>query len=198
MADPLDVLTLADAMLALGGLRSNEDRVAGYVTALSRRLDEACGPIVARTVTETHKNARLAPVFLNGRVFYTAGPPATAAPVVTQATWNQPAVTLTAGTDYIVDDDGLGGVVTKWSGQWGDRVTVVYTAGRFLDTPSVGEPFKTAAAMFLQHLWRRSDGGGSEQFGPPVGFTGSGLPSFGVPNVVLDLLTSELRAPVVA
>src|SRR3954470_17383830 len=56
MADALDVITLAEAKQALnaGPSSTTDDALlASYVTTVSRRMDQLCGPIVKRTVTET-------------------------------------------------------------------------------------------------------------------------------------------------
>lgn len=191
MADPLDVITLDQAKEALQGLKgvAMDSRVAGFITAVSRRLDEACGPIVKRTVTESHTNPA-GPLFLSGKVF--TGSTVT----ITEAYRNETPVTV-ASTGYRVDDDGVTATVTRWSG-WAPWVTVQYTAGRFENTEAVQEPFVTAAGMLLQHFWRPGYGGGSETWGPPPGVLGTGLPSFGFPQAVRDLLAGELLPPAVA
>lgn len=193
MADLLDVITYGEAREALKGLKgpADDNRVAGLVTAVSRRLDVACGPIVARVVTEPFLNAA-GTLFLQGRPL--AGAPA---PVVTEAWSNETPVALLA-TDFLVEDDGVSGRVTRWAGYWATRVSVTYTAGRFASTEEVGEPFTTAAGLLLQHFWRPSSGGGSEQFGLAPGFLATGIPSFGFPNTVRDLLAGEMLGPVCA
>ena len=55
MADTLDVLTLAEGRVAVGmdGADPSEDtELAQAITAISRRLDDRCGPIVVRTYTD--------------------------------------------------------------------------------------------------------------------------------------------------
>lgn len=187
----LDVLTLEETDAALKGMRGAYDIEAlpGLITAVSKLLDEECGPIVRRTVGPVTVPGGSAAIFLNAKV--------SGAVTVTEA-WSSETPVAVLDTDFVVDDDGVGAILRKWTGRWAPRVTLTYTAGRFTTTDTVEEPFKRAAIMLLQHLWRRSDGGGSDTYGPPVGFTGSGLPSFTIPNVVSGILFGELLPPAVA
>lgn len=187
----LDVLTQAEAFEALKGLQGGSDdvRVAALVSAISKRLDQACGPIVARTVNETFREGS-GTLFLKGRPF--AG-----TATVTEA-WHNETPVAVAAADYLLEDDGVSGRLSRWAGYWGSRVTVSYSAGRFATTDAVEEPFTTAAGLLLQHFWRPAYGGGSETFGPPPGVLGTGIASFGFPDVVRDLLTGELLPPAVA
>ncbi|MEJ7763879.1 MAG: hypothetical protein WKF86_00120 [Acidimicrobiales bacterium] len=188
----LDVLTAEQAQAALKGVKGLGDlnRIAGLVSAVSKVLDERWGAIVARTALETPPSAR-GPRVLRGRVF----DPATLA--ITEA-WSSEAPVAAAATRYVVDTDGPFSQVSAWAGYWAPRVSVSYSAGRYATTAAVAEPFITAAGMLLQHHWRRSDGGGSDTYGPPLGLLDSGLPSFGFPHAVRDLLAGELLPPAVA
>lgn len=62
MADPLDVLTLAEAKQALNISESvikHDAELPSYITAVSQRLDLYIGPVVQRTVTnEVHDGGR--------------------------------------------------------------------------------------------------------------------------------------------
>lgn len=187
----LDVLSTDEALGALKGVKGLGDqaRIGGLVTAISKILDGRCGPIVVRATVDRFLDAA-GPLFLSGKA---SGGVVSS---VTEAYSNETPVTV-ASTQYVVDD-GITSQITRWAGYWGPRVVVTYNAGRFATTAMVEEPFKTAAAMLLQHHWRRSDGGGSETYGPPLGFIDSGLPSFGFPNAVRDLLAGELLPPAVA
>lgn len=196
MADLLDVISRDLAYEALPGLKgsANANRIDGLVTAVSRRLDQACGPIVARLVTETFRGESGGTLFLEGKPF-AATPPV--APIVSESWSNEAAVTVLAA-DYLIEDDGSAGRLTRWAGYWRSRVTVTYTAGRYATTAAVQEPFVTAAGMLLQHLWRPANGGGSETYGLAPGFLATGIPSFGFPNSVRDLLAGELLPMAVA
>jgi len=204
----LDVLTIDEALDALKGLsEASAPRVQSRVTALSGRLDAACGPIVKRATTELFRNGtggvgyhaapgNRTPFNTTNELMLAGKPFAPSTAVVSEAYAGETPVVVTPAT-YVFEDDGVGGRLVRFAGWWAPRVTVTYDAGRFADTTTVSPLFKEAAAMYLQHLWRRSDGGGSETYGPPIGFTGTGLPSFGVPNVVKDLLYGELLPPAV-
>src|SRR5436190_4085590 len=54
MADLLDILTLAEGRTALNDTGSQADagRLAQVITAISRRIDDICGPVVQRQITE--------------------------------------------------------------------------------------------------------------------------------------------------
>jgi len=186
------VLTPDQAEKALKGVKGQGDRarIEGLVTAVSKVLDERCGPIVARTVTELHRPS--------GSIIFLRGLPVGGAVTSVSEAWSSGTPVLAAGTGYAVDVDGPYAQITSWAGHWAPRVTVVYEAGRYATTALVAEPFVTAAQMLLQHHWRQSDGGGSETFGAPIGFLDSGLPSFGFPNAVRDLLVGELLPPAIA
>lgn len=195
MADPLDVLTINDATEALRGLQGAQDlsKLAARITSLSRRLDEACGPIVARAVTEVHTD-EAGVLTLGGRPF-TSGSPPPPPPVVAEALRGETPV-VTSTTAYLLEAFGVTGRVTKWNGWWAPRVTVTYTAGRFASTDTVDDRFKSAAQLYLQDMWRRSEGVGTGGYGPaapggpPVGWSPVKLP-----NSVVQVLYGELLPP---
>jgi hypothetical protein len=182
----LDVLTLPEAKEALRGITGSRDAdIEGYVTAVSLRLDDLCGPIVAREVTEVHHGAR------SGLVL-NAVPYDLDTVVVTEQAEFYGTSTTVAAADLYVQPNGIMSV-SRW---FAGPVTVTYSAGRFADTASVSPLFKMAARVFLQHLWRRQEGGGSVTFGSPD--TGLVVQTWAIPNAVLELLGSEVRGPVVA
>lgn len=203
MADTLDLLTLDEAKRALNiplADTTQDTEVASYITAVSRRVDAMCGPVVIRTVTgELHTGGssmlfpKMAPVATVTSVAEYAGTTATTLAAETNA-----AKTV---NDYLV---GVDGQVIFRRATGGDsifpvgrsNVVITYTAGRYANTGAVDPRFKQAAAIFLSHLWRFEQGQGSTTFGGPA--EGLGIPSFGTPNAVRDLLADELRAPVVA
>jgi hypothetical protein len=203
-----DLLTLAEAKTYLSGLVSTamDAKVQGAVAAVTSRIEQACGAFVQRPVTETVYDIAL-------DLTPSLGPIASVTTVVESVSGN--AATLTS-SDYRFGQWSLtrvaGGSRRYWGGAgygfysegtvapWNPTdtaVTVTYVAGRVVDTASVPGEVKYAAGLFLQHLWRPSEGGGSETYGAP-GVTATGVPSFGIPNVVRDLLTAYLRPPAVA
>lgn len=206
MADTLDLITLAEARLALNlqsADTSQDTELASYITAVSRRLDDLCGAIVKRTITaEEYPGGgwrivlRYAPISKSG---------ATTITTVTEYTSGTARV-LTAeavgtSTSYDYAFDATTGTLTRRA-VWTDasfapqRVVVTYSAGRYANTASVDPKFKQAAAMMLSHLWTREQGtGGSATFGPQDFST---TPTFSVPNAVLELLADERRPPTIA
>jgi hypothetical protein len=203
MADTYDLLSLAEAKSALGLPAANPDldtTVASYVTAVSRVLDENCGPLVQRTVTnETHSGNGTYAIDLKKR------PAAT----LTSCTEYQgtTAITLTietAGTapanGVILDgDNGLlyrrssGADWTWYPGR--NNITVTYTAGRYANTAAVDARVKRAAGMLLRHLWAIDKGSGNMMFGEveipiPMGYA--------IPNRVRETLADLWLTPTVA
>jgi hypothetical protein len=174
-----DLLTLDEAKEYLSGLTgsSRDGLVARRISAVSTRLDALCGPVVKRSVTET----------FNGGPWVLP----TSTPVASITSVAVAGVAATAYT-YVKPRlyQGTSTALTGWSAGIGN-VVVTYVAGRYATTADVEPHFKDAAGLFLQHLWRPAEGAGSETYGSP-GITPTGVPSFGVPNVVRDLLFAEL------
>jgi len=184
----LDVLTLAEGQQALPGVKAARDAdIEGYVTAVSLRLDDLCGPIVQRAVTEVHADAGGCSTIVLREV-----PASTTLTSITDLRYyGQTPVAVDPLSLYVAPT----GVISSRLGFYGP-VTVTYTAGRFATTAAVSPLFKTAARVFLQHLWRRQEGGGSVTFGSPD--TGVYQATYAVPNAVLELVGTEARGPVVA
>lgn len=197
---------MAEAKLALNiqsGDTAQDTELAAYITAVSRRLDELCGAIVKRTITaEEYPGGtgsiylRWAPVSPNATTTITSVSEYSSGTATALA-----AETLTVSTGYDFRFDATQGTLTRRS-SWGDstfgsqRVVVTYAAGRYAATANVDPKFKTAAAIMLAQLWRKEQGvGGSATFGVQ---SESGVPTFSVPNAVLELLGDELRPPAVA
>lgn len=199
MADTLDLLTLTEGKAALNETTTDRDtEIAQYITAVSRRLDELCGAIVKRTVSdELHPGGsdfillRQAPASASSTTSITS---------VYEYTGGT-ATTLTAETVSSASSDNysfnteLGQVRRRssWTGRsfLPQNVVVTYAAGRYANTAAVDAKFKTAAAVMLQHLWRPGQGFGGSYSDAP-------LSGFAVPHAVLELLADELQGPVVA
>lgn len=197
-----DVITVDQARAALNldpsdaGVDSGE--LARLVSAASAILDDLCGPIVERSVTADVDGGQRW-LFLDGPI----------SAVVSVTEW--PAGTAVTGEvrgAETVDDFRLGawGRLERRSAgspaTWADGVTVTYTAGRFPDTASVAPRFAAACQILVAHLWRSERGAASQTWGAydqwPAGVTASGVPTFGVPRAVRDLLAGELLPPAVA
>lgn len=211
MADTLDVLTLAEAKaeLGVGAADTSKDTIlARKITAVSQRLDQACGPIVQRTVTgevleggQDHAWVAFGPVYSWTSVTEYS---ATAAQVLdpedydTQPTYGY--VAERGGTPTSIYSGRLtrrsaGGTLVFPVGP--EAVRVTYVAGRFVDTANVGALFKEAAAVMLQNAWRPQEAAVQSmgEFDVPA----QNFPRFGIPNYVRDMLADEwLAAPVVA
>ena len=168
MADTLDVLTLAEAktVVGIGPADVSQDApLAQKITAVSRRLDALCGPIVQRTVTDE--------VQPGGR------------PYVLVDRW--PVASFTTVTEYAAtvaqvltaeDFDthpGEGFLPERWSTSTAvysgklyrrtsgsaavfptgpEAVKVTYVAGRAANTAAVDPIFKEAAGVALKNVWR--------------------------------------------
>lgn len=162
-----DVLSLSDAKRVVSdgiGPTGNDDKIAAYVTAVSQRLDAACGPIVRRQVAE----------MLDGGNWWvrTRTAPIVSFTSVTEHTSGSPAVltaeTAAAAGDYLAEPfdsidpaDLFSGKLRRRSGfrdfPWacGRRnIVVVAQAGRYGTTADVTDTrFAQAARILLKHLW---------------------------------------------
>lgn len=195
----IDVVTLAEAKTALVGVTSSsrDALLSRYITAVSARLDELCGPILTRAVTELHDGGgwRLQlnqpPLYDVTSVTEYASTSAQVLTVETNASKPSYGYIATTGMSAEIRRRAGGGDAVFTSGR--RNVVVEYRAGRFESVSAVTDVFKLPALVFLEHVWRRQEGGGSETYGPPIGLTDTGIPSFGVPNVVADLLAGERR-----
>lgn len=206
MADDLDVLTLAEAKaeLGIGPTDTTKDlTLARKITAVSRRLDTACGPIVRRPVTgevleggALHAWVALAPVHSWTSVTEYSG---TVAQVLdpedydTQPTYGY--VAERGGTPTSIYNGRLrrrsaGGSLPFPAGP--EAVRVAYVAGRFSDTATVDPLFKEAASVMLQNAWRTQESAvqAMGEFDSPA----QSFPRFGIPNYVRDMLAEEWLA----
>lgn len=192
MADT-DILTAAEAAAALNkaGLSSNALLIA-VNTAVAKSIDWWCGPVVQRTVTAELHDGGCSTIWLDER-------PVTS---ITSITVNG-GTPLVANTSYRAhrshnDRSLLSGRVDAVSGTalstfdtgW-DAVSVTYVAGRFADTASVDERFKTAARITLRNQWRQYDIGSSrlDEYDVPT----HPFPTFALPKAAAQLLAGEFR-----
>ena len=205
MALATDWISLDEGKAAVnitGGAFDSE--LALYISAASQRLDQLAGAAVIRTITgEIHNITRpgTTAVLLNYRPVVSAS----SVVVYNQTTAQTLALeTNSAKTanDYLLDP-AEGRLRRRSSGYdtafptGRGNVIVTYTAGRFASTAAVAERFKLAASIYLAHLWKREQGAGTVTFGglePDV----NAIPTFGIPNVVRDLLLDEISSVMVA
>lgn len=191
MADLLDVLTLPEAKQAIGqsiGRTVDDVLLSSYITLVSRRLDQLCGPIVKRPVVDTFDGG-MTYVLLRKR------------PVAAITSVAEGGATLDPAS-YMLRPSGLlqrvsGTALSIWGLSWIGygigSVVVSYTAGRYDTTALVQEPFRRVAAMLVAHVWRGQHGLASDNFGAP-GEEYSGLPGFFIPNIIRGMLGDEIQA----
>lgn len=151
--DTLDLLTYDEGKQAVSQPTSragNDDTNAVLeqaITAVSRLLDDLCGPIVIREITET-VTPYLDVVLLKQY-------PVDAITSVTEYV-SGTGTLLTGGTissagDYVLDASigKLSRLSSFTAYNWLGQAVVVYTAGRFTDTASVDAKFKRCATEIL-------------------------------------------------
>lgn len=210
MADPLDILGSDESTFAaLGVDTGHEDRIPQLVTAVSRRIDALCGPVVQREVTEYHDGGqcaiwpRLTPVAsvtslkeFDGTVVTTLTPGAFGIPSTGDGYLLESSPTYAHAARVLRRSGGGGAYFTP-----GPRsVELVYVAGRYESTDDVDPLFKSAAAMILRRAWDREASAwarGQDPFEEQV-FTGNSRFFNAVDHVVREQLAHELLPPGVA
>jgi hypothetical protein len=215
-SNSLDIITVTEAAAAINQqsgpsvVSLQGEAVALLVTAVSARIDALAGPVVQRTVAgELHNGSdwahgnvyesislRQVPVFSVLTVAEYSG--AVATTLTAESNTSKPA------SSYSVDL-ATGKLYRRQSGSPAcfpagrQNIEVTYVAGRYGTTANVSSQFKQAASTLFAHWWRAEHGVGS-RFGdiePTGGITATGIPSFGMPRAVVDLLIDELRTPFV-
>lgn len=169
MADTLDLISLAEGKSAVGittGDTSQDTALALKITAVSRRIDRLCGPVVQRTVTdEVHPGGR---PWVQVRRW-----PVASFTTVTEYDATAPTVLTLEDFDTQPTDGFLperwestptavfnGKIWRRASGQgcWfpvgPEAVKVTYVAGRAAHTAAVDPAFKEAAGIALKNVWR--------------------------------------------
>ena len=154
-----DILTEHEAQGAINtsDAGANLDDLRLAVSAVSQAIDAACGPVVAREVTEVHTNPGTsiwpyqAPVLSVTSVTEFDG---TTSTVLT----DESAFGTVGGSTGFVLSDGYrldrrsgGGAYRFTTGQ----VQIVYQAGRYATTADVDARWKYAAGAILRRLWKR-------------------------------------------
>lgn len=196
MAQNTDIVTLAEAKDALNITTATHDTLlAQWITAVSERVDARCGPVVIRTITDEQHDGGSSILFLRHK------PVAAVSSVKEYASGVETvlsAESLTVAGDYLLNTN-LGTLARRSS--WTaatfatSGVLVTYTAGRYPDTASVGERWKTAVCDILRRRWARESpawarpGNVDEGVGPLFFKT--------VDPVIDELLADELLPPVV-
>ena len=173
MADT-DIITLDEAMTAIsmtGTGAQQAGQVSLFVSAVSDLLDDICGPIVERTVTETIDAA-------GNLLFPTYSPVASITSITEYVSGTGTVLTAETSTtsgDYLLRDD----IIARRSGffttTWDGSVTIVYVAGRYASTEEVGTKFKLAAQEIIAREWPQYASAwsrGGDVFGAPEGGLG--------------------------
>lgn len=198
MADTLDILTLTEAKTALNLTTATHDtELAQWVTAISRRIDDLCGPVVVRAVTETHQG---------GRHFVVPyQQPVSSMTTVTEYNATSPTVlaaevfpgTITTN-DYAVVDGIVYRRMSGYDSVFAGRVIITYQAGRYATTAAADAKFKLAAASILRRLWAR-EAGAWARGGDPFANEDTGVGFFKVVDPMInEFLGSELKPRVIA
>lgn len=212
MADTLDVVTLAAAKAGINmpaATTAHDTELARQITAVSRIIDDVCGPVVQRTITgELHDG---------GRTFVTLRRrPVASITTVKEARGGTPE-TLTAQSygsstggyfapTYDKDPALLAGDIERrngglayrwWPGR--DVVQVTYVAGRYANTAAVDARFAEAACAVLRRLWKRESG--SWAIAASIFETADAEPTAGffraVKPIVEELLFDEVQTHLV-
>lgn len=152
MAD-LDIIDLTEAQVALRVTNPElEPEVQALVSGLSEKIDDWCGPVVAREVDVTLSGPYSGPLLLTTT-------PVLEVVTVTETTGTSP-VELTAD-DWQLDAQGhyvrlfrrSGGIDSSWV--VGSRnIAVTVNAGRFADTESVSAGWKSSFVKVLRAKWQ--------------------------------------------
>lgn len=200
-ADTLDILAIAEAEKDINvPSGSHTAELEQAITAVSRRIDEICGPVVQRTITGERHDGGTRLVFLRET-------PITSITTVTEYS-SGVATVLTAETETTAGtyryEDSIGALYRRSS--WthatfaSQSVVVTYEAGRYADTASVDRRFKQAAGSILRRLWDREAGAWARPDDPFDQQTAGGSSRFfnAVDHVVKEMLADEMRAPAVA
>jgi hypothetical protein len=198
-----DILTLDEAKRAVNHdttTTTQDEQLAQWITFASRAIDARCGPVVQRTVTEVHD------VDGSTSTLFFRQPPVASVTTFKAytggalTTYTAETLTTTPTYGYLLDTRL--GTVSARSGYANTvlplgRVELVYVAGRYATTATVGGQFKVAAGAILRRLWIR-EGGAWARGGDPFADGGS-VGFFKVAEQVIDeMLWDQRLAPAVA
>lgn len=153
-----DIVDLVDAKDAIKGFSGTDydDELTRWITAVSERVDELYGPVVAREVTERLPGGRGELLLRYEALSITSVTEYSGTTATVLAAEDFPG-TITAN-DYLFDTNTPWKISRRASGYdatFGAPVVVVYQAGRYADTTSVGARWKTAVLDVLRRRWTR-------------------------------------------
>jgi hypothetical protein len=187
-AEPPLLLSLAAAKAHLNLTTSaHDEEVRFWIGATTRCVEHYTGPVVRRTVTETHDHlpyygARAVPLRI------------TPVLALVSAAALDPSGTTYDVDDLYVDENGI--LRRTDGGRLAGPLRVTYTVGRTV----VGENITAAARIILQHLWRTQGGPGRPALGTEDFAVTEPIPGLGyaIPNRALQLLEADRLGPGVA
>lgn len=206
MAQATDIVTLAEARTAinLGSSTSHDDELGQWISAVSERIDDLCGPVVQRTIQdETHDGGTPAVVF--DELYGASAESVLEYQHTTETELTEETNASKPADAYLLDQVGAGVTYLRRRTAGTDsrfpsgrrNVVVTYTAGRYETTDAVAAKFKIAVGAILRRLWQRDQGAwstGSDPFDAQasVGFFKA------IDPMVHEFLEDELRPPAVA
>lgn len=207
MADTLDIITLTEAKTAINVSGTNYDtELALFITGLSRRIDEICGPVVVRTVTnEYHDGGK-------PRIWLRETPVDSVTTVVEWLSSSSTSLSAESPGTYPASGYLLDNVDTRYflwrrssnsDSTFADgrrNIVVTYEAGRYANTAAVDAKFKLAAASIMRRLWKRESSAWSQNATSyfPEDDTMVGNMRFykAVDPMIRELLADEMLSPV--
>lgn len=205
MADLLDILTLAEGQSAINSAAALAvTELEALITGVSGQIDELCGPVVARAVTEYHDGG-------NWWVILDT-PPALSITSVAEYSRTGAATALTAedhdtkpAAGYLLDgNEHRAKLLRRASGSstpflaGEQNVAITYQAGRYADTASVAGKFKAAAASILRYVWQQEAAAWQQRPQAFDDFEPGTTGFLSIPDLIRNRLPGELRGPLVA
>lgn len=189
-ATPPALISLSDAKRHLNipaSSTADDDELRGWIEATAQVVEFFVGPVMRRTVVETHRVGSVRSLALRQT------------PAVAVTSMN---AVLTGGSVFTVADfdlDSETGIVQRLDGStFTGPLRITYTAGRAVVPAAISH----AARIILQHLWRTQRGSargpalaGSDDYSVTEQVPGLG---YAVPNRALQLLEPYRLPPGVA
>lgn len=191
-----DIVTVSEASAYLRD-PTDVTQLAAWVSAVSGRLDDLCGPVVARAQTITRDGGNwsiLIPDPILTVTSLTEYASTTAQVLTVETNASKPA------DGYLVDAENprqvwrrsIGSAARFVSGA--SNVVLVASIGRYANTAAVSAQFKQAALVCVSHLWQAEHGTRGNTFGA---FDDQGSSTYGpgwaIPRRALDILGTEVR-----
>lgn len=204
----MSLVTLAEAKAHLNMPAADttfDSELQGFIDMAQPLIENICGPIVTRSVTEWHDGGtgsrfllvlRQRPVIsITSITEYVGNVGQVLTPAASPDLAGNLSYTLEPETGTISRRVGAG---TVYPFAWGEQnISVVYTAG-YASTPA---NVRLAALELIRHLWQSTQQGGSRtaaaafDTGTRPGPAGMG---YAVPNFVIELLQPHTRIPGIA